>query len=136
MIETRIDGAIWNCNGQQCNTPLIANLLYDENEPLVVHFLFEWMDDEGYDWEVCWEIGRDLIVKALTDGAAGSGDVILVDLGQNSFSMSLIGEEGTCALTLNHSTLRVFINQTTKVVPLGSEDVSKEMDEFLASLLG
>ena len=81
---------------------------------------------------VCWAVGRDLLLRGLTD-PAGEGDVLLFpsvdENGRAAVVMELCSPDGRLVTQLRSSDLYRFLSQTLMAVPLGTESI--DLDQLV-----
>jgi hypothetical protein len=110
-----------------------ATLGYDPVEPYAVTALFRTSDGD-----VTWIFGRDLLEDGLRM-PVGEGDVAVwpsTSNGRPVVCLSLASPSGSALLEADLATVRLFLDQAYRVVPMGCEDQSLDIDGALMALLG
>lgn len=133
MIEAVVSGEIISSYGVAAKHPVTAAFEYDETDPHVIGVLFQWTT-LGFEAEVYWEFGRDLVREMYDTGMAGCGDIVLAKL-QDRVMMSLADEQGTAVLTLDPEPFRKFASDVFRLVPRGQEDMTDQIEEALEWIL-
>jgi hypothetical protein len=109
---------------------LAASFGYDAGDPWAV-----WITFRSSRHPVRWAVGRDLLLRGLTD-PAGEGDVQLwpsVDEnGRAAVVMELCSPDGRLVTQMLTSELYGFLSRTLAVVPLGAETI--DLDLLVESL--
>jgi hypothetical protein len=86
---------------------------------------------------VRWAVGRDLLLRGLTD-PAGEGDVQLFpsvdENGRAAVVMELCSPDGRLVTQMRTSDLYGFLSRTLAIVPLGAERI--DLDLLVESLVG
>lgn len=113
---------------------LPAEFGYDAADPWAVMITFRGASGRSTE-PVRWAVGRDLLLRGLTD-PAGEGDVLLFpsvdENGRAAVVMELCSPDGRLVTQLRSGDLYRFLSQTLMAVPLGTESI--DLDELVASL--
>lgn len=111
---------------------LPAVFRYDAGDPWAV-----WMTFRGGTDEVSWAVGRELLLRGLTD-PAGDGDIrvwpSIDEDGRAAVVMELCSPSGRLVTQLSSNALHRFLTRTLAVVPLGTEAI--DLDLMVALLIG
>jgi hypothetical protein len=113
--------------------PLRVALRYAIEDPFAVTAAFQ-----GDGVTIDWVFARDLLVGGL-EGPCGEGDVHVWPSwagGRDLVLLSLSSPDGQAVLEADASDLRVFIDRTLDLVPLGAESDHVDVDAQLLSLFG
>ncbi|GHH72890.1 sporulation-specific cell division protein SsgB [Streptomyces sulfonofaciens] len=112
--------------------PVTVTLRYDVVDPLAVHVVFpsEATIDEA---PVTWTFARDLLEEGLA-GPAGRGDVRIWPGGPGRTVIEFDAPEGMALVEFDEAVLRGFLLDAYDAVPVGSEDVTADVDRGLAEL--
>jgi hypothetical protein len=111
---------------------LAASFGYDAGDPWAV-----WITFGGNGDSVRWAVGRDLLMRGLTE-PAGEGDIQLFpsvdENGRAAVVMELCSPDGRLVTQMLTSELYGFLAKTLAVVPLGEETI--DLDLLVESLVG
>ena len=111
---------------------LTASFGYDAGDPWAVWITFPSPGDP-----VRWAVGRDLLLRGLTD-PAGEGDIQLFpsvdENGRAAVVMELCSPNGRLVTQMRTSELHAFLSRTLMLVPLGAERI--DLDLLVAALVG
>ena len=111
---------------------LTASFGYDAGDPWAV-----WITFRGTSDSVRWAVGRDLLLRGLTE-PAGEGDVQLFpsvdENGRAAVVMELSSPDGRLVTQMRTSELYAFLSKTLAVVPLGAETI--DLDLLVDALVG
>jgi hypothetical protein len=111
---------------------LTSSFGYDASDPWAV-----WITFSGNGDAVRWAVGRDLLLRGLTD-PAGEGDIQLFpsvdENGRAAVVMELCSPDGRLVTQMKTSELYAFLARTLAVVPLGAETI--DLDLLVESLVG
>ena len=114
------------------NVDLMASFGYDASDPWAVWITFRTGGDP-----VRWAVGRDLLLRGLTD-PSGEGDVQLFpsvdENGRAAVVMELCSPDGRLVTQMRTSDLYGFLSRTLAIVPLGAERI--DLDLLVESLVG
>jgi hypothetical protein len=114
---------------------LPAEFGYDPSDPWAVMITFHGASGRSTE-PVRWAVGRDLLLRGLTD-PAGEGDVLLFpsvdENGRAAVVMELCSPDGRLVTQLQSSDLYRFLSRTLMAVPVGTESI--DLDELVASLV-
>lgn len=111
---------------------------WGSHDPLIINIRFGVSPQLNEAGDKRWDVSRDLLYDALTDGRAewhGQGDVracLLPITGR--FHVILDNPHGHAELLTSAGELNQFLSDTYKECPRGKEDLS--LDEELRRLLG
>lgn len=114
--------------------PLPSALGWNEDSPLIVDLL---MFNKGDDEPTIWHIGRDLLKDAVSrDGHHGEMDVEIVRLRTRPVVLiHLSSDSGNASIELPLMAVRHFLEETESHVPVGTEDLSADLESALAVIL-
>jgi hypothetical protein len=111
---------------------LTATFGYDGGDPWAV-----WITFGTTTAPVRWAVGRDLLLRGLTD-PAGEGDIQLFpsvdENGRAAVVMELCSPDGRLVTQMQTSDLYRFLSRTLAIVPLGAERI--DLDLLVESLVG
>ncbi|BAJ27058.1 MULTISPECIES: SsgA family sporulation/cell division regulator [Kitasatospora] len=130
-VRTRTAMHLLVPGGPALRTP--ADLDYDTADPLAVRLTFHPPGDGPVEWVVA----RTLLLAGLS-GPAGEGDLRispLVDAGLAEVALTLRSPEGEATLRSPAPPLLAFLARTGRLVPLGREQVTADLDRKLAGIL-
>ncbi len=106
-----------DARGRSIDLP--ASLGYDPSDPWAVAVTFG-----GPDEQICWIVGRDLLLQGVTD-PAGEGDILLWpsidENGRAAVVMELCSPDGRLVTQLRTHDLYRFLTRTLALVPRGTE---------------
>jgi Streptomyces sporulation and cell division protein, SsgA len=105
---------------------------YDAGDPWAVWITFGRTGEP-----VRWAVGRDLLLRGLTD-PAGEGDIQLFpsvdENGRAAVVMEFCSPHGRLVTQMRTSELYGFLSRTLAVVPLGTERIDHDL--LVATLVG
>ena len=126
---------------------LDLTLVMADDRTLRVPSVFEYSTASPYavtavfrtaDGDVTWVFGRDLLDDGLLE-PAGEGDVTVWPAMLDDHvvvCIALASPSGSALLQVDASALRLFLDRSYAVVPLGDESEHIDIDAELAALLG
>ncbi len=117
----------------EAHTVVPAELTYDPADPFAVRASFE----NGAD-TVVWVFARDLLTAGLVV-EIGTGDVRVWparEVGVPVVYVQLSSPEGSAVIEINAAALDLFLMQTYRSVPNGTEHMFCDIDAILNSILG
>jgi hypothetical protein len=109
--------------------PVRSRWSYDGSQPFTISVAFQTEDDV---W-VEWVFARELLVNGLV-GSAGIGDVRLRPRrtdGRTALQLEISSPEGHAVLELDREAVQLFLEVTTKIVPLGEESDHFDIDGLI-----
>jgi hypothetical protein len=110
-----------------------ATLGYDPDEPFAVSAVFR--TTEG---DITWVFARDLLEDGLTK-PSGEGDVAIwpsVTRDRRVVCLSLASPSGSALLEADLASVRLFLDHSYALVPMGSETGTLDLDRELDLLFG
>lgn len=110
---------------------VVCDMEYDpEGDPLVVQATFLASGEE----DRVWVISRELLARGVTSPEPyGDGDIKLRQEGAYAI-LCLQSPDGHADLVFARLALVAFIEKTAEALPIGSEDLTVELDEWLETL--
>jgi hypothetical protein len=133
MLPVRADLDLRLVLGGDRTVTVPATLSYSVDEPYAVTTLFRTSDGD-----VAWVFGRDLLEDGMTS-PVGEGDVAVwpsTATGDRIICLSLASPSGSALLEADLMAVRRFLDDSYRLVPLGSESSMLDLDSALAELLG
>ncbi|WP_031077004.1 SsgA family sporulation/cell division regulator [Streptomyces sp. NRRL WC-3742] len=111
---------------------IVVDLEYDPGDPYAVRFTFHLPGDHP----VTWVFARELVVDGLTR-PSGEGDVHIRPLGGEPGEVCLVlrAPGGDAMLRSSAAPLIAFLARTDRLVPMGQEITTRELDAQLADIL-
>ncbi len=113
-------------------TPLACRLAFDAADPFAVSATFE--SGAG---DVTWVFARDLLRSGL-GRRSGEGDIVLEPLlvgGEAQLQWTLRSPSGTAVLTCRSADVTSFLEDSSRLVPPGTESQHIDLDALLRRLL-
>ncbi|MFF0145980.1 SsgA family sporulation/cell division regulator [Amycolatopsis sulphurea] len=114
-MTAQLRSGAWDRESGSVAAAVPVRLRYRAADPWAVALDFRG----GAVW-VSWLLARDLLVEALTLGAAGEGDVRIVAEG-DTVELSLCSPDGSAVLVFGRGDLEHAVDDTEAVVPAGTE---------------
>lgn len=133
MLPVRADLDLRLVLGPDRSVTVPATLSYAASEPYAVTALFRTADGD-----VAWVFGRDLLEDGMS-APAGEGDVAVwpsTSQGTRVICLSLASPSGSALLEADLAAVQAFLDDSYRLVPLGSEGDLLDLDAELAALLG
>ncbi|GAA2134201.1 SsgA family sporulation/cell division regulator [Kitasatospora kazusensis] len=111
---------------------IVVDLEYDPLDPYAVRCTFHLPGDTP----VAWVFARELLLDGISN-PAGEGDVRIHPVGGelSDVRIRLCSPEGGAVLRAPAPPLIAFLARTDRLVPMGQEIVSGELDAQLADIL-
>ncbi len=133
MLPVRADLDLRLVLGGDRSVTVPATLSYAATEPFAVSAVFRTGDGD-----VAWVFGRDLLEDGMT-ASVGDGDVAVwpsATHGARVVCLSLASPTGSALLEADHDAVQAFLDDSYRLVPMGSESAMLDLDSELAQLLG
>ena len=108
---------------------VMGKLQWDSEDPLTLTLLFH-----AANGDIPWVFSRSLVGEAITDGAAGAGDV-RIDIKAGRLGLILESPHGSASLAADAAEVVSFLEQTYAVVPHDAEDYEAELNLALSEWL-
>lgn len=113
-------------------TPIVTRWSYQVGDPYAVTLAVRV---EHNHW-IEWLLARELLVEAM-DGPVGEGDIRMtprIALGYDIVEIEIRSTDGRAVLEVDHDLLRRFVDSTTELVPMGTENDHVDLDEEIARI--
>ena len=133
MLPVRADLDLRLVLGGDRSVTVPATLSYASHEPFAVSAVFRTSDGD-----VAWVFGRDLLEDGMS-ASVGEGDVVVwpsTTHGDRVICLSLASPSGSALLEADHDAVQAFLDDSYRLVPMGSEGTMLDLDSELAALLG
>ncbi|RJQ84766.1 SsgA family sporulation/cell division regulator [Amycolatopsis panacis] len=122
MMTARLRSGAWEREPGLVAAAVPVRMRYRASDPWALALDFR----SGAVW-VSWLLARDLLVEALTLGAAGEGDVRIAAEG-DTVELSLSSPDGSAVLVFGRGEVEHAVDDTEAVVPAGMEGSHVDWD--------
>jgi hypothetical protein len=112
--------------------PVVTRWSYSAYDPFAVSLSVRTRHDRWVEWLV----GRELVLDGLT-GSSGEGDVRLCPRtvqGYDIVEIEISSHDGRAVLEVDRELLRLFVDSTLALVPLGTEAERMDLDGEIARI--
>lgn len=134
MIEHPFIYALVPSGDPELMLPIPTRMSYDPDDPWAVTIKFDVPQPDGSFSETVWVFARDLLIEAF-EGPVGAGDIKVWIEDDEKLNIMLRAPEGTAHVWTDIDSVRIFLNHTTQIVPVGSEidkiDFEREIQQLM-----
>jgi hypothetical protein len=135
MIEYPFVYALQPAGHPDSAFPVPTRMRYDPDDPWAVTIIFSVPQGDGTFNETIWVFARDLLIEAF-DGPVGAGDIkVWIDEDGEKFNLMLRSPDGQAHVWTDTDSLRIFLNHTTQMVPVGGESDKLNIEKELHDLM-